>query len=337
MRLSWIAVWASWVGCRSESDIRFDPPSYGLPNPPPVEVPLHTDTIVQVTVPRVDVLFVVDNSCSMDEEQLALGLNFPAFLSWFLGSGLDYHIGVVSTDMKDPEHSGKLQERSGRRWIDSETDHPEVVFDDMVSLGIEGDYNESGRAAAYTAVEILAETHNLGFLREGAGLHITVVSDEDDASGDSPVSREEFVQYLLGARQSPRLVTFSSIVVPFTGCPDSDEAGADYMAVTNQVGGVIWPICSGDWTQVLDELGFLAVGLQREFFLSRLPVPGTVEVEVETSGVVRSLEEGVDWSYDERRNSVSFLELVPEPLAKIRLTYALLASELRSDETEDAG
>ena len=115
-------------------------------SPRPVESPIQVDRITQVTIPEVDVLFVVDNSCSMDVEQKALGANFPAFLSWFLKSGLDYHIGVVSTDMKDPTHAGRLRDGLGQRWLEEGSKSPEVAFAQMVTLGVDGDFEEKGRA-----------------------------------------------------------------------------------------------------------------------------------------------------------------------------------------------
>ena len=53
-----------------------------------------TDVSTQVTTPEVDVLFVIDNSCSMNNEQSELTANFPSFMAYFLDSGLDYHIGA---------------------------------------------------------------------------------------------------------------------------------------------------------------------------------------------------------------------------------------------------
>ena len=41
------------------------------------------DRIVQVTVPKVDVLWCVDNSSSMEDEQSALVQAFPVFADWF--------------------------------------------------------------------------------------------------------------------------------------------------------------------------------------------------------------------------------------------------------------
>ena len=138
-------------------------------------------------------------------------------------------------------------------------------------------------------------------MRDGAGLHITVVSDEDDASGDSPISRAEFIAYLQNVRFGQRKVSFSSIVGPLAGCADIGEPGTDYIAVTRQVGGVFWPICEPEWTQILDELGFLAVGLSKEFFLSQRPVPGTIQVVVEApGGGSQKLAEGKAWTYQPR-------------------------------------
>jgi hypothetical protein len=331
---AWIPVVALMtLGCQTESGIRTPFDAFGEANPKQLETPIQIDRVTQVTIPSVDVLFVVDNSCSMEEEQLALGNNFPAFLGWFLGSGLDYHVGVVSTDMNDPLHAGALREVRSTRWVDDTTEAPDEVFDEMVQMGVDGHWLEKGRAAAYSAIEVLKDDVNTGFIRDNAGLHITVVSDEDDNSGDSPVSRDEFVDYLNTARWSQSLVSFSSIVGPTTGCPYIGEPGSDYLAVTSRVGGVTWPICSDDWVSVLDELGFLAVGLKREFFLSRLPVPGTVGVTVENAdGVILAFDEGEDWVYLEGRNSIEFVEYLPDPLDVVIIEYQVLASQEQVDE-----
>jgi hypothetical protein len=326
--MRWVVVTGLLVACRSETEVAAPRvPVWGDANPPPVQSAVVEDRILQTTIPSVDALFVVDNSCSMAEEQSQLGANFPSMLDWFLDSGLDHHVGVVSTDMFDPLHTGKLREVGGVRWIDAATEGPESLFAQMVEMGTTGHWDEKGRAAAYTAIEVQREAANLGFVREEAGMHITVVSDENDASGDSPVSRDEFVDFLETFRWSRRLVSFSSIVGPLSGCPYIGDPGTEYLQVTAEVGGVTWPICSADWTEVLDELGFLAVGLSREFFLSRLPVESTIEVLVESGGNTLPFAAGSDWTWSRERNSVTFLSYLPEPLATVVIRYRVLASE----------
>lgn len=320
-----VVLGSSLFSCRSEQGIGGEPVVFGPPNPAVLEAEVQVDRLLQTTTPAVDVLFVVDNSCSMDEEQSSLGSNFPAMLSWFIGSGLDYHVGVVSTDMNDPLQAGRLRTVDDRRWIDETTEAPEVLFSDMVQMGTAGHYQEKGRAAAYTAIELLSSTDNLGFVRPGAAMHITVVSDENDDSSDSPITRDEWINYLQTFRVGAQMVSFSSIVGPLTGCPYIGSPGTEYISVTEAVGGVIWPICADDWTEVLDELGFLAVGLSKEFFLSQLPVPGTIAVRVDHEGVVQEfLVE--DYTYSEVRNSITFVTFVPEAFDVVEVSYEVLAS-----------
>src|SRR5688572_19598657 len=254
-----------WIGlgicaaCGSESDISGELPDYGLSRPPPVETPWREDRIVQVTIPVVDALFVVDNSCSMNAEQENLAANFPRFLSWFQTSALDYHIGVVATDMNDPANAGRLRTAQGVRWVQRETEEPETVSTERASLGTTGSGYERGLDATYAALETLAYDENLGFLRSDSGVHVTVVSDEND--WHSVIPKEEFIVWMNGLRWSARMVTFSSIVGPLTGCPAVGSPGTEYLEVTAAVGGVEWPICSEDWVTVLDLLGFTAIGL----------------------------------------------------------------------------
>src|SRR5690606_32353854 len=96
------------VGCSSEYRHLVPPDAAVIPSPRPLEDETHTDRIRQVTQPMVDVLWVVDDSGSMYDEQVALSSNFPDFFEFFDGSGLDYHIGVVSTDMDASNRKGKL-------------------------------------------------------------------------------------------------------------------------------------------------------------------------------------------------------------------------------------
>ena len=319
------------AACDQEYNISSNPDAFGEANPAKLETPTRTDRVLQITSPEVDVLWVVDNSCSMSEEQAAIAANFPLFMEYFLDSALDYHIGVVSTDMDDRNHQGLLRSAGEQLWIDTETDDAITRFGRMANLGINGSADEEGRAAAYTALELRAE--NDGFLRgEKAGLHIIVVSDEDDYSGTNPISRPEFVEYLLNLKEDPELVTFSSVVGPPGGCGgggifDEAEPGDNYFAITNEVGGVMHSICSEDWSRTLDDLGLLASGLKQEFFLAELPVDGTIKVTVVDQGDTFKLQEDRDWVYNDGRNSITLTDYTPPPLAQIEITYDLLKAQ----------
>jgi hypothetical protein len=315
----------SW-GCRTEGGFGTVLPAPPHDNPPDLANPVQTDVIVQLSTPKVDILWTIDNSCSMGNEQDELTENIPSFMDYFLGSGLDYHIGVVSTDLFDPSQNGKLQDGgTPYKYIDIDTPDAIGVYVAMASMGTTGHFPEKGIGATYLALETLRDTFNAGFYRDESSLHTIVVSDEQDWTEDSIVSTPEFINWYDGQKLEADERTFSS-VVDFT---DHSE----YENVTEDIGGILWNINEGDFARVLDLLGVQTAGLKREFFLSQLPEPGTIDVNVDdTSGVTFHFVEATgdplvgDWTYDRSRNSITFLSYLPDELAQVRIRYTILAS-----------
>lgn len=328
MRVLFLALLAT-TACQQASVRGFRDP-LPPPNPPALEAESQTDRSVQTPVPAVDVLWVVDNSCSMAEEQNALARNFGAFINYFVGSGLDYHVGVVSTGFDDPKERGLLLEGRGEKWIDADTPEPVAVFRDMAEMGTNGENEEKGRDQVYGAIELLGMDERLpnwGFYREEAALAVIVISDEDDSSRVTSV--REFIDWMDDLKDEDDRVSFSSIVGPPGGCANAAE-GTSYLQITREVGGIEWSICDSNWSAVLEELGIQAAGLKREFYLSAIPVEGTVEVWVETDGQKEPYSEGRDWEYSRVRNSVRFNEYVPEPFAEVYMSYEPLSAARES-------
>lgn len=330
------------ASCTSERGFDVDPPVVQLGNAIPVAPVTNTDVIVQVVPPIVDILWTIDNSCSMAEEQAALTLNFPRFMSYFVGSGLDYHVGVISTDLDDDDHEGKLLTYTPKgskiplRFIDTKTENPVEVFEGMATLGTDGSGIEKGRGAVYTALEILRlEPPNIGFYRQEASLHTILISDEDDDTDDRFIERDEFVAWYRALKSGGWRRTFSSIV--------NEQNGDDYLKITADVGGIPWNIGTEEWDVVLDRLGVEASGLRREFYLSQRPVVETIEVSVtqeiegvEVERVLPIVDENDNvvlgsWLYDQSRNSIRFDDFTPDPLAEIKITYTLLSSTLDAE------
>ena len=338
------------LGCQSDINLIPDSSLTSTPNPPDLSAVTKEDRIVQVTVPSVDVLWLIDNSCSMIEEQIALTDNFGKFIQYFVGSGLDYHIGVVSTDWEDDAQQGKLQGSGGLKWIDDQVTNPVQVFGDMAVLGTYGSAYEKGRAQVYGALDLNRDTDNAGFYRDEAYLMVVAISDEDDSSGvvgaydysnipDIPAIVEPvaFADWMKGLKKNEEMVSFSSIVGPESGCSTAIEPGTEYLEVTRLVGGIEWSICDPNWDQVLEELGMQAAGLKREFFLTEVPVAETIAVRVVNDEDELLLEEGVDWEYFRSRNSIQFYTFVPDPLTEIFISYDVLAGEkvgASEEETE---
>ncbi|MBA2319818.1 MAG: hypothetical protein H0V89_01575 [Deltaproteobacteria bacterium] len=301
---------------------------------PPPSTPEKQDVYRQNFKPSVDILWVVDNSQSMGEEQVLVSTNFPVFMDYFLGSNLDYHIGVVSTDMADASQSGKLVEKNGVRWIDPETEYPSEMFAAMSMLGTGGSGSEEGILAAYAALELQTE-HNEGFFRDDSAIHLITVSDEPDLSPDAPVTLEEFAEYLNDLRPTDEEVTYNTIVNPRAPdrCNGLIGTGTRYITVNEIIGGVNWSVCDDNWAAILEMLGLQTAGLKREYFLSELPVAGSVVVTVEdVEGVSFEFTEldpqsgEGDWTYDNVRNSVTFTEYLPTEGATVYIDYLILSA-----------
>src|SRR4051812_46110298 len=65
----------------------------------PVGGTIHTDTFVQgdLVGGYADILFVVDNSGSMSEEQTLLANSFNTFINWVITQKVDFHIAITTT------------------------------------------------------------------------------------------------------------------------------------------------------------------------------------------------------------------------------------------------
>lgn len=304
-------------GCQ-EYEVQSTLPAGDPSNVRPIESEAKSDRVVQRPTPLVDVLWVIDNSGSMGNDQAALADNFPVFMEYFLNSGLDYHIGVVTTDIDSPSDSGKLRSVGGELWIDPDTPDAIASFQELAVVGTNGSSTESGVGAAYVALEERANGYNAGFLREDASLHVVTISDEEDYTPDYIISASEMANYLNGLKIRDDMVTYNVVVDPVWG----DE----YIQISDAVGGIKRDINNNAWGDLLVELGIQAAGLKREFFLSSLPVPGTIRVSVIEEGVTQTFAEDTDWLYSEQRNSIQFIDYVPNPLAEVIIDYDDLAT-----------
>lgn len=330
------------MGCSSEVNIGNNPLPDNTPQPRPLDGTANTDRIVQVTNPELDVLFLIDNSCSMANKQAKLIASFPKFMGFFLGSGLDYHIGAISTAMDgwgSPEQTntqGRLRfpgSSAPPRYITPDTPNAISVFSGMANMGVGGSGDERGRGPIMMALDNHKDGWNEGFQRENASLHIIAISDEDDWTGHfnnagpgGTPSRAEFIQFLQTLKTGNQDLTFNSIVnPPGVSLTFGEYAGIEYIAYTQAIGGILYDIREDDWADVLEQLGLQALGLKREFFLSQLPVPESIRVYVIEEGV--QFDFGDDtWTYDPGRNSITFVDYLPQPLSEVIVEYDVLAA-----------
>jgi hypothetical protein len=239
------------------------------------------DLTEEFTVPediRIDVLFVVDNSGSMADDQQLLADNFNDFIEVsFDERNLDVQLGITTTDVISPGAArGRLL---GEPPVLDGDDADE--FAARAIVGIDGTALELGLEAMRLALEV---PENANFVRPDASLAVIFVTDEEDGGDlvaflpDPALSRtpDEYIA-LLEARKAgavenaPVLV---SAVLPPTGAPR-------YRAVVDHFGGSVLDITTPDWGTRLSEIARETFSLSRSFQLGTAPRPGSVRVTID--------------------------------------------------------
>lgn len=270
---------------------------------------------------RLDVLFVVDDSPSMVEEQGALVAAARAVIARLQAAGVDFRLAATTTD---PRRNGQLVEVLGARWIEARAADPLASFTSLIdTIGTAGTGSEAGLEAAYAALsgDALAGS-NAGFLRSDARLAVIVLSDEEDSSPREATFYADFLASLK-PRQPELAATLSAIVLFPTdtrGCAGSSAtAGRRYLDVARDSGGSIASICSQDWDRTLGPIGSILGGARVFFSLRGQPEPQSVEVRVDGAAVATG------WSYDSTARTLRF-EAPSSPAAgsTVEIRYAPL-------------
>jgi hypothetical protein len=310
----------------------------------------------------VDVLFAVDNSPSMCEKQQALAQKFQAFISALQSQSLDFHIGVVATDMSNPTFQGKLVAAgSNPKVLTAATPNLVQVFgQNVTAVGLAGSARSQGLLAALAALTPpLTTGANSGFLRPEASLAIIIVSDEDDYSLNTvePPATDDFVWFftrsilglkppgdeglvklatIIGADANGQAANCSGSGTPTAACTFHDldgHAGTRYAAVAAQTLGLVQPICASDFGPLLTTIASTIGGLTRRFELSRVsidsaldPASLTVTVTPSSGPAYTLMQSGNDgWTYDAASFTLSFFGSgIPPPNSKVNIEYTVL-------------
>lgn len=284
---------------------------------------LQHDRFNQERRTQVDVLFIVDNSGSMTEEQAALATNFAAFLNYANARNIDYRIAITTTDMTPTGARGRFVPVDGSRprILTPSTPNVMAIFAENVNVGTNGSAVEHSIEPAYAALQpSMLVSVNDGFLRNDALLSIITVTDEKDSSPETVDFYYGWLLNIKGARRS-EMLTFSAICV--TDPNIGDNYGARVIELARRTGGVVSDIATDDWSRDLERLGASAFGFQTSFFLGSPPSdPEALTVTID--GIPLPPKDGFaeNWFYDPETNAVTFDPLlVPEPGSTLEVVY----------------
>jgi hypothetical protein len=207
--------------------------------------------------PPVDVLFVVDQSCSMKSVNSALGDAFQDFIDEIELVTTGWHIGVVTND-DGCFNYGILDEYTGSGTTILTDDYDALFTQAVTEGGCPNGYPSCKTESLLELTTIALEQTGIGrcndgFLRAGALLHIIVVSDEEEQSYKVDTSNTwthwiwEFTNYV----SDPALIKISGIVdfanLSGDGCGDGTGA-VGYEEAISYTGGELLNVCTSDWS-----------------------------------------------------------------------------------------
>ena len=248
----------------------------------------HTDVFEQEEIRKSDILFVIDNSCSMSQEQDLMSENMETFVEKLVLSEVDFQAAVITTDDVTPV-GGVM---SG--------DDFDVVSQlaAAVDVGNGGGSTEKGQQMAMEAIDINGTLSPGKFVREDAFLSIVIVSDEDDAS---PLTDVEYYDFFMTIKD-PDMFAWHSVVGTGVLPPDPaicnpSATGYRYMDQSFYTYGVVLDICA-DWGDSLTVLAESSYRIEDTYPLTKDAISTSIKVSVD--GV--ELTEG--WVYNEISNVV---------------------------------
>ncbi len=311
-----------------------------------VEEPVLRDTFTQRSHHRVDLLWVIDNSASMQPYQGVLAQGLQSFLDYALEQGIDFQVGVTTTGLLPSDNpslcpGGVAGAEDGRLFpVDGSSPRiltrltPDLAdhWASNVNVGICNGLEQGLEAArrALTAPVIDAEDDprheepadgNAGFLRRNTHLAVVFLTDEEDQSG---FQVKEYFDVLASVKGASRPDLFSAHAIagdPVTGCTGRRglaRPGDRYAGLVLRTGGVLESVCQDDWTEPLQRIGGAAFGLQVRFPLSNAcsdrngngqitDTDGEVEVRVADQPIPSRDGQGrTAWTYDRIENAIRF-------------------------------
>tara|TARA_R110002020_G_scaffold79818_2_gene199613 strand:+ start:3394 stop:5001 length:1608 start_codon:yes stop_codon:yes gene_type:complete len=273
-----------------------------------------TDFYEQEEIANADILFVIDNSCSMHSHQTNLSNNFSSFISVFANSGVDYQIAFITTDNENFV--------DGKIVRSTDADPIGDVTDIIGSIGISGHGLERGLWESYEATQSGGNAGpNSAFLRTDSRLVIVYLSDERDGSTTySSMTPADYATHLLTLKTLSDQISVNAVAGDHpSGCsPPWAQHGAGYYEVVQQLGGTFMSICATDYGLQMDALARDSI-LLSAFELSEVPIEGSIIVTV--NGY-----QSTDWTYNAAENAVYFdASAIPPTDAEIYIDYAVLA------------
>lgn len=259
---------------------------------------------------KVDLVFVVDNSHSMQKHQENLSRAIPGMVSSLVALKMDFHIAIVSSSMGgDVANGGRFI--GSPAFVTNRTPDLSNVLSQRILLGQAGSNLERGieslqKALSPTQLNGIGK----GFWRDDALLVVLVLTDEDDKSGVSAASMSSFMTALKPPYEDGTSAwIFNVIGVPSltTQCQalgSHVEPSLVFNDLAVASGGVLESICAPDFSMAVSNINARIVQVLTDYTLNKIPVVETIRVFINGAEVAKDSVNG--WEYLADRNVIRF-------------------------------
>lgn len=257
------------------------------------------DSLILPSVDKLDILSVVDTSCSMMNGDLNLVADGMVLLRRDIEPiTQDYQFGFIDATPEAAFYGPLLPNNS------------DIDFKMIVNTFAMKGANEVPFASLYNYI-----TLNGAFIREDAELLIFIFSDEKE---QTIITAQEMHDWIM-SRWPDKMIDVVTVVPTDRGdnsassaCGDIDQKYTDF---SHMFGRNPIDLCFDDWSSWLSESSFLT-SADVKIFLTAEPIESSIVVYVNhlrTHG----------FSYDENENSIH-LDFTPDPGSLVEVGYKVL-------------
>lgn len=258
---------------------------------------------------KVDFIFMIDNSSNMAVYQQRLADQVPELMQKMNSLALDYHIGVVTSDMRTGGSGGRLLGQG--RFITAGTPNQVAILQSLVNQGQAGSDLERGIESIYQVLQPSYLNHDgLGFLRPDSLLVLIFLSNEDDYSTISLANMKAFLDQLRPIDkhgQKTWIANFLGILNIDGDCKSTPyyiEAGLRYMDLADASGGLKATICHTSFGQAIQNIHARIAEVLTDYYLVRRPVVESITVIVDGVEIPKDNQNG--WTYEAEGNFIRF-------------------------------
>jgi hypothetical protein len=300
------------------------------------------ESYLVATQPIADIIWIVDESGSMNDKQQSVAANAVNFFNRAIAYGLDFRMGVTDVHIGNDGMFCTSQGQSGDFFLTPQnlSEFQACVLQPWGSLTEEGG-TEHGITQGYNAiVNHLPRAIQPNRIRPEAQLVIIYVSDEaaqevqSSCSGSPPdpscvqTEIQPTLNLLMGLSDPEAQGTAHAIVgPPPSGC-DTVPMGGGYIEIANSTGGQIASICQSDLGSTLQIIIEDIVANSSPVVLHHYPISVSVAAAKDGLALERSRIDGFD--YRSSANTIIFVSQTFDPLhpSEVVVSYERWTTEI---------